>query len=98
MTISVDIPEFVSIETSELGAKFGVGRVIEAWRGHIKVEWLDENLKPHIGIYSVLSNQINAARFDDTPAYGNFLKKCSPDAYMRCRISDWKRAILMRSF
>lgn len=49
----VDLPD------SQLGQAFGTGEVIDAWRGHIKVRFIDPLGNEHIGIYSVPGKENN---------------------------------------
>lgn len=49
----VDLPEWVTIPTSEMGPDFLIGRIIAVWRNYAQVKWWGADGFPHIGIYRI---------------------------------------------
>ena len=61
----VDIPPFVVIPTSVLGADRSIGAVRSCWRNTVQVLFYGIDGKTHLGQYTILSHQFSAPKPTD---------------------------------
>jgi hypothetical protein len=47
----VDLPEWVTIPTSEMASEYVIARVVSTWRNNVKVVWMGRD-GPHEAIYT----------------------------------------------
>lgn len=57
-TTRVDIPNWITIQTSEMGPTFIIGKVLAVWYNNVKVQWWGADNLPHIGIYTISKHVI----------------------------------------